>query len=175
MLTKLLMIGFATVALTFAQGGMGGGGGTGDDMGGGGGGGGRGSRGGGGGDMGSMGGFGQAHVNHLDQWSKDLKLNKDQKKSIKAIMDEGQKTATPLNEQIEKAREAAAEAASAAKSNDELKAAVKKYAELQTQIVNLELTSFAKIYKELDNDQQPKAGLIYTAMNGIFKSKNWNE
>jgi Spy/CpxP family protein refolding chaperone len=172
MLKKLLIIGLATAALAFAQRGGGGGGDMGGDMGGGGGG---GSRGGGmGGDMGG-GGFGQAHVNHLDQWTKDLKLNKDQKKSIKAIMDEGQKTATPLNEQLEKAREAAAEAAAAAKSDADFKAAVKKCADVQAQIFNLELASFVKIYKELDNDQQPKSAAIYTAMNGIFKTKNWNE
>lgn len=173
MLQRLTVLGLAACAMMFAQaGGMGGGGAMGD---GGSGVGGGGGRGGGGGDMGASMSMGGAHANHLDQWSKDLKLSKDQKKDIKAIMDEGQKQASALQAQIEKSREAIAETAVTAKGDDEIKAVAKKYADLETQMLNLELTSFAKIYKALDNEQQPKSGEIYASMAGIFKGKNWNE
>jgi Spy/CpxP family protein refolding chaperone len=174
MLKRLIVLGLAACAMAFAQaGGMGGGGAMGDGGSGVGGGSGRG--GGGGGMGGEGGGMGGAHVSHLDTWTKDLKLTKDQKKDIKAIMDDGQKQASPLQAQMEKSREAIAETAATAKGDDDIKAAVKKYADLQTQMVSIELNCFVKIYKALDSEQQPKVAGIYTAMNGIFKGKNWNE
>ena len=42
-------------------------------------------------------------------------------------------------------------------------------------MAGIEMKAFAKIYQELDKDQQPRARILFQMMDGIFKSKNWNE
>ena len=129
MIRKLLFIGLLAAALAIAQpGGMGGGGGggTGSDasMGGGGG-------KGGGGDMGG-GGMRPAMPTPMDRMNALLSLNKDQKKQVKTIMDDGQKEATPVRDQMLKGRETIAQAVAAGKSQDEINAAINEYAAAQT-------------------------------------------
>ena len=97
MLARIITVGLLASTLVLAQRGGGGGGGRG---------------GGGGGNAPSM-GFGGA--SRLDRLAEALKLTKDQKKDIKATMDDAQKEATPLHEQMNKSRLAVAEAIAAAK------------------------------------------------------------
>jgi hypothetical protein len=37
------------------------------------------------------------------------------------------------------------------------------------------MKAFARIFKELDKEQQPRAQVLFQMMNGIFKNKNWND
>lgn len=160
MLSKLILAGLLTVALASAQRGGGGG----EDMGSG-----RGSgmeR-----AMGGMGGGG----NRMDMWSNALKLNKEQKKTLKTAMDEGQKEANPVKEQMAKARLAIAEAVAAGKGQDEIEKLSAAFAAAEAQMNQIELTAFAKIYQSLEKDQQANVKVVYAMMPGIFKGKNWNE
>ena len=63
---------------------------------------------GGGGGRGGMGNnmpmAGAARVNRLDLMGQVLNLTKDQKKDVKTIMDDGQKEAAPLRDQLAKCR-----------------------------------------------------------------------
>jgi hypothetical protein len=155
MLRKLFLIGLLATGVALAQRGGGGGGG----MGGG----------------GMTEGMPRASTNRMDRMSEALKLNKDQKKEIKGILDEGQKEAAPLRDQMSKARLAIAGNVDEGKSQDEITQAVNAYAGLEMQMTQIEMKSFAKIYQTLDKDQQAKAGVVYQMMAGIFKGKNWNE
>ena len=49
-------------------------------------------------------------VNRMDQFTQILKLDKDEKKQVKTIMDDAQKDAMPVRDQMEKGRLAIAEA-----------------------------------------------------------------
>jgi hypothetical protein len=154
MWTKLFIIGIAVSSLAFAQHGGGGG-----------------SKGGGSGSGGVM----QPNaMSRMDQFSQILKLDKDEKKQVKSIMDDAQKEATPVKDQMEKGRLAVAQAVAAGKQ-DEVDGAVKSYAAAETQMAGIEMQAFAKIYKLLDKDQQQKVPAVYAMMPGIFKSKNWNQ
>jgi hypothetical protein len=166
MLFKLLLTGALACALASAQGRGGGGGGGMGEEGGMGGGSGR------NGDMGPTGNFGPARVNRLDVMTNLLKLEKDQKKEVKAIMDEGSKEAAPLREQMTKARLKIGETVKAGSGQEE---AVKSYAELESQMAAVELKAVAKIYKLLDSDQKQRTQRVYQMMNGVFKGKNWTE
>ncbi len=170
---KLLLAGLFAAALAFGQPG-GGGGMGGGDMGGMGGGGGRGNR--GGGDM--NGGEGNIPmprvVSRMDQISEILKLNKDQKKEVKNILDEGQKEAAPVRDQLSKSDLAIGEAVQGAKSDDDLKPLATSRAALQSQMAGIELSAFAKIYKVLEKDQQQQTRILFSMMKGIFSGKNWN-
>jgi len=105
----------------------------------------------------------------------NLKLNKDQKKLVKTILDDGQKEAAPLRDEAMKSRQAIGEAVSAGKSQAEIDQLVKSQATIDSQMAGIEMRAFVKIYQGLDKDQQPKAQVVFQMMNGIFKNKNWND
>jgi Spy/CpxP family protein refolding chaperone len=164
MLLKLLFASALACALASAQG-RGGGAGMGEE-------GGMGGGSGRGGDMAPKVNFGPARVNRLDLMNNLLKLEKDQKKEVRAIMDEGSKEAAPLREQMAKARLRIAESVKSGGGQDE---AVKNYAELESRMAAIELKAFARIYKLLDADQKQRTQRVYQMMNGVFKGKNWTE
>lgn len=160
MLTKLVMAAVLVAAAAAAQGGRGG---TGGEMG-------EGRS--GGMDRGSM---MERNTARIDMWSDMLKLNRDQKKQIKTLMDEAQKEAVPVKEQIVKTRTAIAEGVAAGKSPDELKDAEAAYVTAEIRMHQIELGAFAKIYQALEKDQQTKVRPILQMMAGIFQGRNWNE
>jgi hypothetical protein len=169
MVKKLLFGGLLAAALAFAQDRMGDGG-----MSGGPGGGDMGSRGSGGmgGDMGA--GMPRMTLTPMERIAALFNLNKDQKKQVKSVMDDGQKEAIPVRDRMLKSRQAIAQAVAAGKSQDEIDAAIKECAAAQTQMAQIELRAASNIYRALDKDQQTKAGQLLAIVNGIFKGKNWD-
>ena len=157
MFFKLLLAGVLAASLASAQGGRGGAGG--------------GGRGASGGPIMPMGG----QADKLTMLTDALKLNKDQKKMVKTVLDEAQKDATPLRDEGIKSRQAIGEAVSAGKSQTEIDQLVKGHAALESQMAELEMKALVKIYQGLDKEQQPKAQVLFQLMSGIFKNKNWNE
>jgi len=160
MLKKILLTGLLAAAVALAQRG-GGGGGSGGGM--------------GGESMGGMGGGGYARVDRLDTITSMMKLSKDQKKMVKSTLDEGQKEAAPVRDQLAKDRKAIAEAVLAG-GQDGLATAVKNYAAAEAQMTTIELKAFAKIYATLDKEQQQGSRDFYSRiLPGMFKGKSWNE
>ena len=158
MLYRLILTGIVASTLMFAQGGRGGGGG--------------GSRNSGGAGVPTM----QFSGTRLDRIAEALKLNKDQKKDLKASFDEAQKEVTPLHDQLTKGRDAIAEAVAAGKKPEEITPLITANSALDAQIASIELKTFAAFYKGLDKDQQSKPGMpgIFQGMRGIFNGRNWN-
>jgi hypothetical protein len=155
MLTRILLAGLLASTLVFAQRGGGGGG-----------------RGGGGGGMPS-GGFGPS--TRLDRMSEALKLSKDQKKDVKAAMDDAQKEAAPIHEQMTKSHLAIAEAIAAGKSKEELDKEIHSEADLESQMVSIELHTFAKVVAVLEGDQRQRGvPMVFAMLHGAFNGKNWN-
>ena len=114
----------------------------------------------------------------FDSIATTLSLNKDQKKAVKTILDDGAKEAAPLRDQISKSRIAVGEAIGAQKNDEELKAVAKTSSDLAVQLTQLELRTFAKIFGTLDDTQKKDTrslGRVFVAMNNIYHSKNWNE
>jgi hypothetical protein len=147
---RILMVGLFVSTLVFAQRGGGGGRSRNDD---------------------SMQGMRFNSVTPLDRVSEMLKLTKDQKKDFKAAMDEGQKEATPVQEQIVKSRQSIADAVAGGKNTEEL---VKAEGVLEAQMTEIELRTFAKVTESLEADQKQHAGGLFAMMHGIFSRKNWN-
>jgi hypothetical protein len=155
MLSRILLAGFLASALAFAQGGRGGGGGGGR----------------GGSSMPSM----PFSGTKLDRMSDALKLSKDQKRDVKAAMDDAQKEATPIHERMMQGRLAIAEAIAAGKSQEEIDKAVHSEADLDTQITSVELHAFAKAVSVLEADQKQRGiPMIFGMVHGAFNGKNWN-
>ena len=105
----------------------------------------------------------------------NLKLSKDQRKLVKTVLDEGQKEAAPLRDEATKSRQAIGQAIAAGKSQDEIDKLVKSDADIESQMAGIEMKAFAKIFKELDKEQQSRARILFQMVSGIFKSKNWDE
>jgi hypothetical protein len=115
-----------------------------------------------------------ARVNRMDQLANILKLDKDEKKQIKTIMDDAQKEAAPVRDQMEKGRMSVAQAVAAGKP-EEIDTATKSYAAAESQMAGIEMNAFAKVYQALDKEQQAKSPEIFPMFLGIFKGKNWME
>jgi hypothetical protein len=114
-------------------------------------------------------------TNRLDRISEMLKLTKDQKKDLKATFDDAQKEATPVHEQITKARLDIGEAVAGGKSQDDIANACKAEGQLEAQMTAIELRAFAKVALGLDEEQKQHAAQLYQAMHGMFNGKNWME
>ncbi len=155
MLTRILFAGLLASTLVLAQGGRGGGGSRNNT------------------DIAPrvpMGGS-----TRLDRLSDALKLSKDQKKDVKATLDDAQKEATPIHDQIVKAHLAIAEAIAAGKSQEEIDKAIRSQAELETQMTSVELHAFAKAVSFLEVDQKQKGvPMVFYLVRGAFNSRNWN-
>ncbi len=151
MMKRILFLTLVAAAMAFAQGKKGGGGNNGPQM-----------------PMASGG------PNKMEQFTQILKLDKDEKKQVKSIMDEAQKEAAPLRDQMEKGRLALAQAAASGKQED-ITAAAKSYGASESQMAGIEMNAFAKIYQALDKDQQAKSPSVFGMFPGIFKNKNWSE
>jgi Spy/CpxP family protein refolding chaperone len=153
MLNRILLAGLLAAALGFAQ------------------------RGGGGG--GKNGGSNMPNIpfsgTRLDRMSEALKLSKDQKRDVKAAMDDAQKEATPIHEQMVEGRLAIAEAIAAGKPQEEIDKAVHSEADLDTQLTSIELHAFAKAVSVLEADQKQRGiPMIFAMVHGAFNGKNWN-
>ena len=111
----------------------------------------------------------------LQVLSDSLKLDKEQKKLVKTILDDGQKEAAPLRDAAVKSWQAIGEAIATGKSQDQIDELVKSNAAIDSEMAGIEMRAFVKIYQGLDKDQQPRAQVLFQMMNGIFKSKNWND
>ena len=156
---KLLLAGILAAALASAQ--RGGGMGMGGDE--------------GGGSGVERGGMMAGARSRMDIWSETLRLNRDQRKTLKSAMDEGQKEAAPVKEQILKARTVLADATAAGKGREEIEKAAAAVAAAEWRMQQIELGAFVKIYQWLDKEQLPKVRTVFAMMGGIFMGKSWNE
>ena len=151
MVKRILFLALALAALTFAQGKKGGGRGNQSDI-----------------------PMMTGSVTRMDQFTQILKLDKDEKKQVKTIMDDAQKDAAPVRDQMEKGRLAVPQAVAAGKQED-VDGGVKAYPAAESLMAGIEMNAFAKIFQALDKEQQSKSPQIFGMFAGIFKNKNWNE
>jgi hypothetical protein len=104
-----------------------------------------------------------------------LALDKDQRKQVMAILDEGQKEAAPVRDHLPAAQLAIAQAIQAGGSKDEIAKTVDAYAALDTEMTSIELRSFARIAQVLREDQKPRMPGLYRMMRGLFNTRDWND
>jgi hypothetical protein len=157
MLKRLLVAGLLCASVALAQGGYG-------------------KKGGGGGDMGPQ--MAPPSTNRFDNIAGALNLNKDQKKAVRTIFEDGAKEAAPVRDQMSKSRIAVGEAITANKSEDDLKQIAKTSSDLAAQLSQIEIKVFAKMFAALDDGQKKdmrSLGRALTLINGMYHVKNWNE
>lgn len=156
-LTRVLLMAALAATVAMAQRGGGGGGGRK-----------------GGGDMGAAMPMGMGMKNPIDIIAEELKLNKDQKKDVKNILDEAQKEANPVRDQMSKSRIAIGEAVAGGKSQDEINQLSAAEGALEAQMAMIELHAFVKVYNALDSEQKNLTRSFFPTTKGMFSGKNWN-
>jgi Spy/CpxP family protein refolding chaperone len=128
------------------------------------------------GDMGAP--VGPPAQTRFDNIANTLNLTKDQRKTVRTILEDGAREATPLREQIGKSRITVGEAIAAGKSEEELKQVARSSSDLAAQLTELELKTFAKVFAVLEDFQKkdPQTlGRALLLMNNMYHSKNWDE
>jgi Spy/CpxP family protein refolding chaperone len=101
--------------------------------------------------------------------AKELKLSKEQKAEVDAILDEAQKQTTPL---VAKIREGRANFIDSTMGDKPVEPALKNITELYAQAVGIEVDAIAKVMAKLDGKQKEKAAKVFD-MSGMFLSGSW--
>lgn len=117
-------------------------------------------------------------ANKFENIATTLNLNKDQKKTVRTILDDAAKEAAPLRDQISKSRVAVGDAIGGKKGDEELKQVARTSSDLSAQLTQLELKTFAKIFATLDDTQKSNKqalGRVLGLMTDLYHTKNWNE
>jgi hypothetical protein len=90
-------------------------------------------------------------------------------------MDNAQKEAAPIHEQMTKSHLSIAEAIAAGKSKEEVDKEIHNEADFETQMVSIELHTFAKVIAFLEEDQKQRGvPIVFAMLHGAFNGKNWN-
>ena len=114
----------------------------------------------------------------LDTLDLDFKLTKDQKKTVKDILDAAHKSAAPIRDALAKAHTDIAAAIQAGKNAD-VDAAVQRYAEQAAAMTALEMKALADVMKTLTDEQRGNNAAVSTAffmMRGAFlDAKKWDD
>jgi Heavy-metal resistance len=134
-------------------------------------------RGGGGGGMrgGEFGGF---QLTRLETLTASFELTKDQKKTVKTLLDDAHKNAASNREGLLSAHAAIGAAVAANKNQTEVDAAVKEYGQQAAAMAALEMKTLAQLVQQLEAPQRTNGQAIRTAfflMRGIFlDAKKWD-
>jgi len=137
-------------------------------------------RGGGGGGRGGSGGgeFGGYKLSRLEILTNDFGLNKDQKKAVKALLDDTHKGAAPTRDALLNAHTAIGAAIAADKGQAEVDAAVKQYGQQAAAMAALEMKTLAQLMTQLEPVQRGNGSAVRSAfflLRGAFiDPKKWD-
>lgn len=136
-------------------------------------------RGGGGrGGGGMSGGEGGYQYSRLEILANGFALTKDQKKTVKTLLDDAHKGAAATREALATSHAAIGAAIAANKSQAEIDAAVKEYAKQAAAMTELEMKALAEVLMKLEPEQRTNGAAIRSAffmMRGIFlDDKKWD-
>jgi hypothetical protein len=111
----------------------------------------------------------------LERFELALKLDKEQKKAVKAVLDEGHKNAAPVRQQLSAARASLGAAVVAGKPQDEIDTLTRAYGVAAAAMTRLEMQALGDILKPLPDAQRSGAGRAFSMIRGIFlDEKKWD-
>ncbi len=123
-------------------------------------------------------GEGGYQFSRLEILANAFNLTKDQKKTVKALLDDAHKGAAPTREGLASSHAAIGAAIAANKGQAEIDAAVKQYAQHAAAMTELEMKALAQVLTQLEPEQRTNGAAIRSAffmMRGIFlDDKKWD-
>lgn len=121
--------------------------------------------------------FGGFQLSRLETLTNEFALTKDQKKAVKALLDDAHKSAAPTREALASSH-AAIGAAIAANKGAEVDAAVKQYGQHAAEMAALEMKVLAQLLLLLEPEQRTNGVAVRSAfflMRGAFlDAKKWD-
>jgi Spy/CpxP family protein refolding chaperone len=105
-------------------------------------------------------------------------LTKDQERAIKALMNDAEKSATPVREALAGARPAIVAAVQGGKAQPEIDAVVLAYATQATAMTALEMQALAQVMQTLTPAQRANQSGVratFYLMRGAFIGKHWDD
>lgn len=134
-------------------------------------------RGGGGGDLSLS--ISPTLLGRLERLEVLFKLDKEQKKAVKEILDAAHKSAAPVRQQLTATRTALGQAVVAGKPQAEIDAAARTYAVPVAAMTRLEMQALADVLKALTPEQRQNGAAIrnaFSMVRGMFlDEKKWDE
>jgi Spy/CpxP family protein refolding chaperone len=114
----------------------------------------------------------------LEVLANSFSLTKDQKKTVKTLLDDAHKAAAPTRDALASSHAAIATAIVANKGQAEIDAAVKQYGQQAAAMASLEMKTLAQLLTQLEPEQRTNGAAVRTAfflMRGIFlDDKKWD-
>jgi hypothetical protein len=114
----------------------------------------------------------------LESLEENFKLNGEQKKAVKAALDEAHKSAAPIREALLKTHAALGAAVQAGASQADVEAAARAYGEQAAAMARVEMDALAKVLAiadpELKNPQAIQAA-FFMARGMFLKNNKWDE
>jgi hypothetical protein len=123
-------------------------------------------------------GGGAFPYSRLESLEENFKLNGDQKRAVKAVLDEAHKSAAPVRDALLETHAALGAAVQAGKGQEEIVAAARAYGEQAAAMARLEMEAMAKVLAVADPDlKNPQAiQAAFFMARGMFLKKNrWDE
>ncbi len=114
----------------------------------------------------------------LESLEENFKLTGDQKKTVKATLDEAHKNAAPVRRALLETHAALGDAVQTGKSPDEISAAARAYAEQASNMARIEMEAMAKVLTIADPDlKNPTAiqAAFFMARGMFLKNNKWDE
>ena len=133
-------------------------------------------RGGGGGGGGADFSIDPMRLGRLERFEIVFKLDKEQKKAVKALLDERHKTATSVRQQLSAARSALGAAVIGGKSPADIEPLAQAYGVAAAAMTTLEMQALGDVLKLLTPEQRTLgAGRAFSMIRGIFlDEKKWD-
>jgi Spy/CpxP family protein refolding chaperone len=134
-------------------------------------------RGGGAPPMGAPRGGGAFPFSRLELLEQNFKLTGDQKKAVKAVLDEAHKSAAPVRGALLETHTALGDAVQAGKSQDDINAAARAYAAQASAMARIEMEAIARVLAIADPELKNPAGIqeAFFMARGMFLKNKWNE
>jgi hypothetical protein len=134
-------------------------------------------RGGGGGDLSFN--ISPMQLGRLERLELLFKLDKDQKKAVKTILDNAYQRAAPVRERLAATRAALGAAIIGGRPQADIDAAAKAYGEPAAAMTAIEMQALADVFKAMTPEQRQNGAAVRTAFSmvrGMFLDpKKWDE
>jgi hypothetical protein len=114
----------------------------------------------------------------LESLEENFKLNGDQKKAVKAALDDAHKSAAPIRDALLKTHAALGAAVQAGASQADLDAAARAYGEQAAAMARIEMDALAKVLAIADPDlknSQAIQAAFFMARGMFLKNNKWDE
>lgn len=117
--------------------------------------------------MGGPGDFGRRSEMLVDRLADDLGLNRDQRQELQVLCRKAETSAKPIQEELQKARQAVKTAVLAGKTGSDLEPLHQQVGSASAKLCAIQSAAFGEALQVLDEDQKANADFLFEALGMI--------